>query len=152
MQVGVIYSPSPYLTTATMATLEELAADKERELQQLREQAALANKENIKGKIQATFELFAVYLQPLEHYLRNVYIVWYFIIHHWHAVVIETQLAGEKSRLVQLRADFDYNLRLLSQRDEELARYEETFGSVKHVVNSLMAENSQLKVCMQYIM
>lgn len=38
----------PYYTV--MATLEEIAADKERELQQLRERAALKSKENIKSK------------------------------------------------------------------------------------------------------
>lgn len=60
---------------------------------------------------------------------------------------IENELAVERQRFSQLKADFDYNLSLLSQRDEELSRYEEMFAGVRRVLNSMMAENSQLKVC-----
>ncbi len=59
---------------------------------------------------------------------------------------IQSELAQEKGRLVQLRADFDYNLSLLTQRDEELLRYEETFAGVRQAINTLLADNSQLKV------
>ena len=52
----------------------------------------------------------------------------------------------ERQRFSQLQADFDYNLKLLSQRDEELARYEGAFAELKRVVNNLLAENSELKV------
>ena len=52
----------------------------------------------------------------------------------------------ERQRLSQLQVDFDYNLTLLSQRDEELARYENAFAELKRVVNNLLAENSELKV------
>ncbi len=134
-----------------MATLEELAADKERELQQLRERAVLASKENIKGNKSGNFlAIFNIFITTTRNW-KAIFDVHISSLTCSIYAVIETELAGEKCRLVQLRADFDYNLRLLSQRDEELARYEETFGSVKHVVNSLMAENSHLKVCIQYV-
>ena len=55
-------------------------------------------------------------------------------------------MLAERQRLSQLQADFDYNLTLLSQRDEELARYENAFAELKRVINSLLAENSELKV------
>ena len=50
--------------------------------------------------------------------------------------------------MARLQADFNYNLSLLSQRDDELSRYEEGFLQVKRVVTSLVAENSQVKVKM----
>ena len=52
----------------------------------------------------------------------------------------------EQGRLQQLRCDFEYNLELLKQRDEELSRYDTAFTEIKKVVNSLVAENSELKV------
>ena len=53
----------------------------------------------------------------------------------------------EQQRLQQLQADFEYNLSLLEQRDSELARYDSAFVEVRKVVNSLTADNSELKVC-----
>ena len=52
----------------------------------------------------------------------------------------------KRSRLQQLTCDFEYNLELLKQRDQELSRYDTAFTEVKKVVNSLVAENSELKV------
>lgn len=61
-------------------------------------------------------------------------------------VGVENELLVERQRLSQLQVDFDYNLTLLSQRDEELAHYENVFAELKRVVNNLLAENSELKV------
>ena len=61
-------------------------------------------------------------------------------------VGVQNELLVERQRLSQLQVDFDYNLTLLSQRDEELARYENAFAELKRVVNNLLAENSELKV------
>ena len=46
----------------------------------------------------------------------------------------------------QLQADFEYNLRLLEERDKELERYEAAFAELRAVVNGLTAEASELKV------
>lgn len=46
----------------------------------------------------------------------------------------------------QLQADFEYNLRLLEERDRELERYEAAFAELRAVVNGLTAEASELKV------
>ena len=59
---------------------------------------------------------------------------------------IRNELLAERERFSQLQADFEYNLSLLEQRDKELSQYEEVFAQVKTVINSLAAENSDLKV------
>ena len=59
---------------------------------------------------------------------------------------MQNELVLECQRLSQLQADFDYNLSLLSQRDDELAHYEKAFAELKRVINNLLAENSELKV------
>lgn len=58
----------------------------------------------------------------------------------------EDELLLERQHLSRLQADFDYNLTLLGQRDEELAHYESAFSELKRVINNLLAENSELKV------
>ena len=59
---------------------------------------------------------------------------------------VRNDLLSERERLQQLQTDFEYNLSLLEQRDKELSRYDTAFSEVKSVVNSLVAENSELKV------
>ncbi len=59
---------------------------------------------------------------------------------------VRDELLKEREKLSQLQTDFEYNLSLLDQRDQELARYETAFSQVRTVVNSLTAENSELKV------
>lgn len=46
----------------------------------------------------------------------------------------------------RLEADFQYNMRLLQDRDAELARYESAVTELKLVLNALSAESSELKV------
>ena len=46
----------------------------------------------------------------------------------------------------QLQADFEYNLRLLEERDRELERYEAAFAELRAVVTGVTAEASELKV------
>ena len=57
---------------------------------------------------------------------------------------VQNELLLERQHLSRLQADFNYNLSLLSQRDEELAHYEKAFTELKRVVNNLLAENSEL--------
>ena len=56
----------------------------------------------------------------------------------------------ERERLSQLQADFDYNLSLLDSRDQQLSQYESNFMDLKRIVNALVAENSELKVCEEH--
>ena len=58
----------------------------------------------------------------------------------------ENELLVERQRLQQLQGDFEFNLGLLEQRDQELSHYDSTFAEVKRVVGALTAENSELKV------
>ena len=59
---------------------------------------------------------------------------------------VQSELLVERQRLQQLQGDFEYNLGLLDQRDQELSQYDSTFAEVKRVVGTLTAENSELKV------
>jgi len=59
---------------------------------------------------------------------------------------VQNELLVERQRLQQLQGDFEYNLGLLDQRDQELSQYDSTFAEVKRVVGTLTAENSELKV------
>jgi len=59
---------------------------------------------------------------------------------------VQNELQVERQRLQQLQGDFEYNLGLLDQRDQELSQYDSTFAEVKRVVGTLTAENSELKV------
>ena len=45
----------------------------------------------------------------------------------------------------QLQADFEYNLQLLGERDRELGQYEAAVAEMRAAINSLTAENSELK-------
>ena len=69
------------------------------------------------------------------------------------ARVCRCALAGARGALLeeqrvrqQLQADFEYNLRLLEERDRELDRYEAAFAELRAVVTGLTAEASELKV------
>lgn len=59
---------------------------------------------------------------------------------------LQDELHEEKKHVSQLKGDFDYNLSLLASRDEELADYEKSFSHMKSVVNTMVAESSELKV------
>lgn len=61
---------------------------------------------------------------------------------------LEAQSAVRDEQLLrqQLQADFEYNLRLLGERDSELASYEAAVRELRQTVNTLTAENSELKV------
>ena len=50
----------------------------------------------------------------------------------------------------QLQADFEYNLKLVEERDSELARYEAALAELRLAVHHLAAENSELKVGLGY--
>ena len=63
-----------------------------------------------------------------------------------YVVGAENELLVERQRLQQLQGDFEFNLGLLEQRDQELSHYDSTFTEVKRVVGALTAENSELKV------
>ena len=72
-----------------------------------------------------------------------------YAVNYWYfccCLGTQNELLLERQRLSQLQADFDYNLSLLSQRDEELAHYEKAFAELKRVINNLLTENSELKV------
>ena len=60
---------------------------------------------------------------------------------------LEQELLKEREQVSLLQADFDYNFSLLSSRDQELSHYEAAFVELQRVINSLMADNSELKVC-----
>ena len=65
---------------------------------------------------------------------------------------LEKALLSERECIRKLEADFDYNLSLLDCRDQELAHYESAFQELRGVVNGLVAENSELKVCQVLVM
>ena len=54
----------------------------------------------------------------------------------------------EQSLRQRLQADFEYNLKLVEERDGELAKYEAAVVELRLALNQLMAENSELKVYM----
>ena len=58
----------------------------------------------------------------------------------------ERQLNNEKLRLRKLKEDFEYNLRLLEERDKELNRYDVLFVQAKNVNSTRDAEVSGLKI------
>lgn len=60
---------------------------------------------------------------------------------------LSNELAQERGSMIRLQGDFNYNIALLNQRDDDLSKYEQAFHQVKGVVTSLVAENSHLKVC-----
>ncbi|KAK2571834.1 Coiled-coil domain-containing protein 57 [Acropora cervicornis] len=58
----------------------------------------------------------------------------------------ERQLNNEKLRFRKLKEDFEYNLRLLEERDKELNRYDVLFVQAKNVNSVRDAEVSELKI------
>lgn len=65
---------------------------------------------------------------------------------------VRHELEVERGRLQQLQNDFQYNLSLLADRDRELSHYDSAFGEVRRTVTSLLAENSELKVCGEWVL
>ena len=49
-------------------------------------------------------------------------------------------------RFRKLKEDFEYNLKLIEERDAELEKYDTTFGKVKQAGNAKAAEVSELLV------
>ena len=46
----------------------------------------------------------------------------------------EREIADSKARLSKLKDDFNYNLKLLEERDSELERYDSSFNNLKAVI------------------
>ena len=59
-----------------------------------------------------------------------------------------TQAAVREEQVLrqQLQADFEYNLKLVEERDNELAKYEAALAELRLAVHHLTTENSELKV------
>lgn len=58
----------------------------------------------------------------------------------------EQQLNNEKLRFRKLKEDFEYNLKLLEERDQELQRYDALFSQVKNINSLRDSEVSDLKI------
>ena len=58
----------------------------------------------------------------------------------------EQSLLELEDKFQQLRGDFEYNLKLLEERDKELSQYDEVFEQLKNVINSKSAEISELYI------
>ena len=58
----------------------------------------------------------------------------------------EQSLLELENKFQQLRNDFEYNLKLLEERDKELSQYDEVFEQLKNVINSKSAEISELYI------
>lgn len=58
----------------------------------------------------------------------------------------ERQLNNEKVRFRKLKEDFEYNLKLLEERDQELQRYDALFSQVRNVNSLRDGEVSDLKI------
>ncbi|KAL1514532.1 hypothetical protein AB1Y20_003629 [Prymnesium parvum] len=58
----------------------------------------------------------------------------------------ERELSDGKARLGKLRDDFNYNLKLLSERDAELERYDASFTHLKSVLRDRDGELSELQI------
>ena len=58
----------------------------------------------------------------------------------------ERQLSNERLRFKKLREDFEYNLKLVEDRDGELRRYDALFLEVKNIHSSRDGEVSELKI------
>ena len=58
----------------------------------------------------------------------------------------ERQLNNEKLRFRKLKEDFEYNLKLLEERDQELQRYDVLFSQVKSISSLRDGEVSDLKI------
>ena len=58
----------------------------------------------------------------------------------------DKELKQEKLRFRKLKEDFEYNLKLIIERDEELERYDAAIGKVKEAEHVKIAEVSELCV------
>ena len=58
----------------------------------------------------------------------------------------EKQLHNERVRFRKLKEDFEYNLKLVEERDSELERYDALFSEVKNIDSVRNAEVSELKI------
>ena len=58
----------------------------------------------------------------------------------------EKHLNNEKLRFKKLKEDFEYNLKLLEERDSELQRYDVLFSELKTVHTRRDGEVSELKI------
>ena len=58
----------------------------------------------------------------------------------------ERQLNNERVRFRKLKEDFEYNLKLLEERDQELQRYDALFSQVRNINSSRDGEVSDLKI------
>ena len=58
----------------------------------------------------------------------------------------ERDISESKGKLTKLKDDFNYNLRLLEERDTELERYDSSFSNLKAVIRDRDIELSELKV------
>ena len=61
-------------------------------------------------------------------------------------VLKEKELKQEKLRFLKLKEDFEYNLKLLIERDEELEKYDAVIGKIKQAEHVKTAEVSELYV------
>ena len=58
----------------------------------------------------------------------------------------DREVTEQKSRVTKLKEDFQYNLRLLEERDAELERYDSSFNHLKALVRDRDIEISELKI------
>ena len=58
----------------------------------------------------------------------------------------DKQLNNEKLRFRKLKEDFEYNLKLLEERDQELARYDAHFSQLRNANSFRDGEISDLKI------
>ena len=58
----------------------------------------------------------------------------------------ERQLNNERVRFRKLKEDFEYNLKLLEERDQELQRYDGLFSQVRNINSLRDGEVSDLKI------
>ena len=58
----------------------------------------------------------------------------------------ERQLNDERVRFRKLKEDFEYNLKLLEERDQELQRYDALFSQVRNINSLRDGEVSDLKI------
>lgn len=56
----------------------------------------------------------------------------------------DKELTQEKLKFEKLKEDFEYNLKLLYERDEELEKYDSVIGQVKETDHSKTAQISEL--------
>ena len=67
-------------------------------------------------------------------------------IQQYQTIAVEASLKKREQTLLelqqkfqQLRSDFEYNLKLLEERDKELGQYDEVFEQLKNIINNKSA-------------